>query len=751
MFRAAGLYAGFAFVVLQLADIIIPALGLPDTAVTSLLILIAVGFPFVLIVSWYIEITPDGIRVTASISEGEQKQLSPGRIVDFAIIVIALGVGAMYVHYLTTDLTTDEIEPLAVAPSEEPATDEHVVENTESSIAVLPFENLSSSQENAYFAAGIHEDILNSLSRNPALIVTSRTSTLAFQGTKKPIAEIARELNVAYVMEGSVRRAGDRVRISVQLIEAGSDSHIWSEAFERKLDDVFAIQVEVAEQVAGALQVQFNPESQATPAAVDVAAYELFATARSLSLTREPDKLRDSVELYQRAINLAPDYSDAWAGLSLALSYIQLFGGASDLGIDHTSETAAQRAVHLDPESWFAHYAMGVHYGNGEVSEFRTAEKHFSIALEKNPNDGDLLFDFGMSRWLQGQTAASVDLWLRAYRRNPLSPIANTSRSMAATFGGDLDDAKRYAARALELGDESPFTFFLAGQSYHFSGEYELAARELFKAVRKAPSMEMALVILAQCFRELGDYETQAYWLDRTLEFGDSNFLLAGNIADNLYHRRELDARANYIRRWAERQPNSMVTRLYYPAAITEIDAWRAYEVEDLQTYRELVQRQMDERLEYIGDSSEGDDFEIYFWNAFAVLSVAINAKEIGDQGFANELANKLLDYHGRQAHKFYFFAVMAYAILDEPDNTVDALRAALSRGQSSLRLYDRFHLIPDRYSLFESVTNNVAFGNLVAQARARNEDMLANLRRDLPDAFPPEGWNATLFENQLK
>lgn len=360
VFRTAGLYAGAAFVVLQVADIVLPALNLGEAAISYLLIAIAAGFPVALVVAWIIDVSGDGISFTARLSEAERQKLTGARLIDVVIVVIALAVGYMYLERFTA---TDHSSESAVAADTSAAEvlDSPVVQ-LEPSIAVLPFENLSALEENAFFAAGIHEDILNNLSKVGQLIVTSRTSTLPYAGSNLGIPEIAKELRVNYVIEGSVRRAGDQVRISVQLIEAATDKHIWSEAYDRAILDVFEVQQQIANEVSHALKVQFDIGLEAGEYRTkSLKAYELFLESRALANTFEPDNLQRAIDGYRRALEIDPEYPDAWAGLAIAIGNTVFFGRRDRQ--TEEANMAADKALALAPDSWMANYAKAMMLG----------------------------------------------------------------------------------------------------------------------------------------------------------------------------------------------------------------------------------------------------------------------------------------------------------------------------------------------------------------------------------------------------
>jgi TolB-like protein/Tfp pilus assembly protein PilF len=725
VFRAAGLYAGFAFVALQLADILFPIVGIADDNVTFLLIAIAIGFPFAVVGSWYIELTADGIKITSPISPEQREKLGSGKIVDIVILLLALGVGFLYLERFGSNEKT-ESEPTTIS---EPTF-------TETSVAVLPFENLSSSEENAFFAAGIHEDILNSLSQNPELVVTSRTSTLVYEGSKKPIADIAQELDVSYVMEGSVRRAGNRVRISVQLIEARTDKHVWSQAFERDLDNVFAIQVEVAEQVAAALEVQFSGKSKVDIQVIDVDAYDLFVSARVLAATYQSENLQKAVSLYEQALRIDPDYMDAWAGLSMALSYARFLGGSVESNF--TAIEAADSAVALDPNAWLANYAMGLHLGSQDIGRFAEANRFFDKAILANPNDADLLFDYGFTLTFQTRFSDAIEVYEKAYRRNPLAANSNIGMAFTAAIVNDRSALDRHLDRALLLAKENAYIAWAAGVARWRIGDFEGAVRQLDEVNQAHPQFLQSRLWMSGVFRDLGDFDTVAYWLEEARKIDPDNTGLMFRLADNFHSQGDLQGRMDHISEWNNATDGNMVARLYEPA-VKEIEAKRAYDLEDTQTYYVLVQEQLDLRQQYIKGYSETAGIEVYFWNSWAFISAAINAKQLGDDELAYQLSQKIIEHFHDEVGPAFINLVFAYALIGENERAIEQMNLMLDSGYGQLSLFKRFGLLDNEYGVYGNITNNVGFIDVVARFREHNAKILAKIRADYPQTFPPE------------
>ena len=271
VFKVGFAYAVVSWLVMQVSSTAAPALSLPEWTTSMITFLLVLGFPITLILAWAFELTPDGIRSTQAASIEEDVTRLTSRRLDFAIIAL-LGAAVVFLvmdNYILEDDAATVVdaapEPVAeeAAPEPQPAPEPAVPEQPEvlpNSVAVLPFENLSLDPENAFFAAGIHEETLNQLTKLHNLSVISRTSVLRYEDSELSIPEIATELNVGAVMEGSVRYADDKVRITAQLIDAATDEHLWSEVYERDFADIFAIQSDIAMNIANALEAEFSLE-----------------------------------------------------------------------------------------------------------------------------------------------------------------------------------------------------------------------------------------------------------------------------------------------------------------------------------------------------------------------------------------------------------------------------------------------------------------------------------------------------------
>ena len=479
--RMAVLYVVAAWLIMQVAEVLMGLANLPDWIGPAILALLAVGLPIALILSWFYELTPEGISLDEDVDRAEAMTQVAGRRVDF-IIIAMLGAAVILFAW-------DKWWPSGAV---------------EQSIAVLAFENMSDDPNQQYFSDGISEELLNALAAFPELSVTSRTSAFSFKGMDVSIPEIAERLNVAYVLEGSVRKAGDQVRITAQLIEAGTDSHIWSETFDRRLDDIFAVQGEIAEAIAAKLKLRLTTPGGAGPAhvarAASAKAYDLYL--HGLGMIRKRDA-EEAAEFLQRSVDLDDRFAPAHAQLAIALL------------LEHGSPTeAASRhleiAEELEPGLAETHAARALQaFFNGDSE---AAVVHARKSLELNPSSTDAM------NWLN-KALESLGRYKEAYavveqmmQKDPLSILSrNNYRLMLATTGR-LDESRRLCDQLIADGYDMGKVEH-ARRSLWFEGDIDEGLKWAFKGA--------VPVYVWVAFAMVGEYDEARrflhgydYWID---------------------------------------------------------------------------------------------------------------------------------------------------------------------------------------------------------------------------------------------
>lgn len=451
--RIAMAYVVAGWLVIQVVETVFPAFGFGSGAVRATVIALAVLLVPVLVLAWVFEITPEGLRRESDLERDAIPRPSGKRLDGLILILLALAVGYFAFDKFVLDPVRDRAQAEA---AREAGRAEAIVESFgESSIAVLPFANLSSDPEQEFFSDGISEELLNLLARVPGLRVISRTSAFSFKGRNVKVADIARELGVRYVLEGSVRRAGDRVRITTQLIEAPSDRHLWSESYERSLDDIFAIQDEIAAVVLPAIQQQVTGRPP-TALRTDPAAYSLYLQASHFFLQRTAAGLSLALDHVQRAIEIGPDYPASWTLLaSVYINQINLGKRPRDEGYRLASE-AVDRALDLAPDFALAHSARAW-IAMAYEHDFTTAAAHFRRARSLAPNSVLVLGNNALLAVRLGRLEDALGMTEHALNLDPANSVLHTNRADQLIRLGRPAEAEPSARKAMALAPGSSY------------------------------------------------------------------------------------------------------------------------------------------------------------------------------------------------------------------------------------------------------------------------------------------------------
>ena len=538
------MYGAVSFVVLQVADIAFPGLGLPEWTITLVLALTLVGFPIALVLAWALEMTPEGVRKTDKAEPGEIEQIiaaSPRRRWPSGVLallgVCALVAGAWWVGRSTAPGAAASNLPVnspagaaGAASAGSMGSDSDVLElayadlsdDSRPSIAVLPFTDMSPGGDQEYFADGMTEELLNALVKIRQLRVAGRTSSFAYKGQEKDLREIGRELGVRYVVEGSVRKQGDELRITAQLVDAADNFHLWSEAYDRTMDDVFAIQEEIAEAISSELQVSLGLGGAGDLVApiTDLEAYEMYLTARARMRERGASVF-EAVRLFEEVVRRDSTFAPGWAGLAQAHSLVPFYapgqvgeGSNPDVwapALDR-AEAAAVRAVRLDRDLAAAEVALGNVYR--DRWDWDRAETHYLRALQIDPDDPEAHQQYAEMLAAMGREDEALRSARRAVALDPTAAIRLNALGYILLINDRPREAIAQAELALVHGPELNPPYSNLNRTYLYLRDFDEAERidreEFIPRIGLEPDMQRlwdrAAAVRYEAFRT-GDLE----------------------------------------------------------------------------------------------------------------------------------------------------------------------------------------------------------------------------------------------------
>ncbi len=458
--RAGALYLAGAWALAQGIAQLTPVVSAPDWVARWFLVAAAIGFPFWLGFAWFYEFTPTGLKRESEIAPDDSMAHSTGRKLDFWII----GILALAVVLLLTDRLVTHKQSASLATPEK-------------SIAVLPFVDMSQAKDQEYFSDGISEELLNLLAKVPQLEVAARTSSFSFKGKQLEVPEIARQLHVANVLEGSVRKSGNEVRITAQLIRAGEGYHLWSQTWDRKLDDIFKIQDEIAAEVVNQLKVTLLGEAPKTRA-TDPKAYALYLQARELGRQNNVEAMKKSDALYRQVLEIDPRYAPAWERLARNFNNETSLGMLSGQDGFARAREATEKALAIDPDYAPAHAQLGLiaMYGDNDLAG---AARQFDRALALDPTDLGILNNADLLLQNLGRLDEALALGEASVRRDPVNVFALSSLGSMQINDGRYDEALASFRTALNLSPERGQTHYGLGVALLRKGDAAGALREM--------------------------------------------------------------------------------------------------------------------------------------------------------------------------------------------------------------------------------------------------------------------------------
>ena len=511
VYKVAVAYAVVGWLLIQAASILFPTFEAPPWVMKVFVTMVFLGFPVALILAWAFELTPEGIKRTEEAPPNESITRGPGRKVTALIALAAVvAAGLLAFQFLRMKSASRAVEkslPAATAGA-----------IPLKSIAVLPFASLSEDKANEYFASGIQDEILTRLAKIADLKVISRTSTQQYQSKPGNLPEIAKQLGVAHILEGSVQKVGDAVRINVQLIKAEGDSHLWADTYDRKLTDIFAVETEVAQKIASSLAAHLTGGEQRQIAAVPTRnpqAYDAYLRGRALIIRESAEHVEKARDFFQQAVELDPEYAQAWAQLSIAESELYFAGAETPARLERARH-AAETAVRLQPELSEAHSSLGLFYYFCR-QDFDRALVELEEARSRSPNDGYVIFYTGLVKRRQGKLEEAIELMKKATVFDPRNPemLANLGRSYRGKR--DFKTAREMFDHAFTVSPDE--TQYIAEKAEAYIAEGNLdAAENLLRGQDAATQSNVAVESYIEILVYRRRFDEAIQTLSKTLE-----------------------------------------------------------------------------------------------------------------------------------------------------------------------------------------------------------------------------------------
>ena len=697
VFRMALLYMVAAWLIMQVAEVIIALANLPGWVGPAILGVLAIGFPITLAFSWFYELTPEGITLEKDISPGDSITHATGRRIDF--IVISL---------LSAALILFAYDKWAVP------------EPTERSIAVLPFENMSPGIENVDFmATGIQDGLLTRLSRIGELKVISRTSVERYRRTTKNIREIAAELGVRKIVEGGVQHAGDQLRVNVQLIDAATDEHIWAATYDRSLtaSNLFALQTEIVETIAQQLDANLTPretQNLTTMPTQNLDAYTEYLRGMKNADIESVESLYAAVENFKAATVLDPKFALAYVGLADA--YLTLgayfYGGLPSDESTALAEPPLMHAFTLDGDLVEAQASLG--FLRQLQGDEQAAEQAYKQAIALQPSYPRVFRLLGQLRWRQGRAGEAMELMQKALSLDPYSTTVNYDVGRLYDESGRFEEAMERYLRVIEIEPDHAFTYvYIAAIHYLVNGRVDESMIWYYKAAENdvlSPSLRAGQAL---AYLELGDPDNARIWVDQALELGPETFwALWASTLLNLY-----------VGDDAAAQEDARTLLGLYP---TNWAALRVLRDADILAGRYEVARSRYERV--FRELIEPEVPEVDVWNYVAAIDLADVLMRVGETERANDLLKGSLKVIAAQPRMgvsgYWINDVRIYAIQQKPERALAALRQAIDEGW---RLHVWYHL--ERDPSLDSIRGTAEFDELHAIVIADLDEQAQRVR----------------------
>src|SRR5438552_4114730 len=579
VYKVAVAYAVVGWLVIQISSTVLPTFHAPEWVVQTLVVLVAIGFPIALVIAWAFELTPEGLKRAEDVDLAMNRRPKSHAWIYVVAVGAVLSIGLfMLGRYGFREKNSSTVELPA------------------KSIAVLPFDNLSEDKSNAYFAEGVQDEILTRLAKVADLKVISRTSTQHFKSAPDNLPQIAKQLGVMNILEGSVQKANDQVRVNVQLINALTDAHLWAETFDRKLTDIFAVESEIAKTIADTLQVKLSGSEQHAMAArptQNTEAHQLYLKGRFFWNKRTGNDLKKSIDYFQQAIAADPNYALAYAGIADAYVFLPGYTAGAPRDCYPKAMAAAKKALELDDTLAEAHttLALAIWYYDFDFSQ---GNKEFQRAIELNPNYATGHQQYGNNTLSAlGRFDEAIAEGKRAVELDPLSLVINADLGMNYYYARRYDEAIMQLRKTLEMDpgyyyahvdlgqvlaakrafteaiseyqkaralNDDPFVLGLLGHAYASSGNKTEALKILDQLKEVSRQRYVSMFSFAIVYLALGDKQEALRWLEQSYQDragADIGWIRVDSLLDPLRDNPHFEALAEKIVPAREFRPSS--------------------------------------------------------------------------------------------------------------------------------------------------------------------------------------------------
>ena len=520
-------YVIVAWLVAQVLQLVFESFGTPDWAIKTVLVLLATGLPFALFFAWAFEMTPEGLKRESEVDRSQSIAPQTGTKLNLMITVV-MALALAYFAYDKFVVSADREAALVEAATQANAEKEAIAEtnnedeSTESdkSIAVLPFVNMSSDPEQEYFSDGISEELLNALAKMDSLKVAARTSSFSFKGQNKPVGEIAGVLGVDHILEGSVRKSGSQIRITAQLIRVSDGFHMWSETYDRELVNIFAIQDEITEAIVSELRVRLTDQAQIVSGTTsNPEAYQEYLKGRYFWNLRETENLYVAVEHFEKATQLDPAYSNAWVGLaeSWVLLPVWEFNFEKAPEQMENARLAAKQALSLSPGSGRAYSVLG--YINYIKLEWRESLVNFELAIKYEPESATAWQWYAGPLGIVGKVAMAEEAYQMALELDPRSRVIGAAATEMFSKSGQYDMALDRIDQTLAFAPDFLYGWQVKGFVHIARNEFTEARAAFQKMTEIAGTkrFEIKTVDLIEEFVNTGKTGQQPAWLNNPI------------------------------------------------------------------------------------------------------------------------------------------------------------------------------------------------------------------------------------------